>query len=69
MLYLNDKMRILLSIALLSLGFTSCVSKKKYNELFLEKEKAESKTEKLNVKLNKLQIYQQHLEDSLNQRL
>jgi cell division protein FtsL len=62
-------MRILLSIALLSLSFTSCVSKKKYNELFLEKEKAESKTEKLNVKLNKLQIYQQHLEDSLNQRL
>lgn len=54
------------SILSLLLCFTSCVSKKEYNELVLEKTKAEQKTQKLEKKLESLMIYQQNLVDSIN---
>ncbi|NUM30735.1 MAG: hypothetical protein HUU47_00220 [Bacteroidetes bacterium] len=57
--------RILLTILLLEC-FTSCVSKKKYNELVLEKNKAQNKNLKLEQKLESLLNYQQKLIDSLD---
>ncbi len=56
-------------ILFICLGFTGCISKANYNELKVQKEKAVSKTEKLESKLKTLQIYQQHLQDSLNNTL
>lgn len=48
---------------------SGCISKKKYAELIIQKEKAEVKTEKLTEKLNNLNFYQKHLQDSLNKML
>lgn len=51
------------------LSLTGCVSQEKYNDLIFQKEKAASKTVKLEEKLKALQIYNQHLQDSLNNTL
>ena len=62
-------MKGILVILFFSFGYTGCVSQAKYNELKVEKEKVVSKTIKLEEKLKTLQIYQQHLLDSLNNTL
>lgn len=59
-------MKSLIMFLLFALSLSGCVSQEKYNELKLQKEKAISKTIKLEEKLKALQIYQQHLQDSLN---
>ena len=62
-------MKTVFTFLVLTLIFQSCVSRKKYNALILLKEKASSKTIKLSDKLIRLQIYNNHLNDSLNQKL
>jgi hypothetical protein len=56
-------------LGFMSLAFSSCVSLKKYDELFLQKEKSFIKTKKAEEKLNTLKTYHQYLLDSLNQSL
>lgn len=58
-------MKVLLFISFSVLLFSGCVSQAKYTTLRLEKNKTEAKTEKLNKKLDDLNIYQKHLQDSL----
>lgn len=53
-------------ILFLAVCSTSCVSKKKYSELLLEKKGLESKTISLEQKLENIKIYRQQLLDSLN---
>ena len=62
-------MKGLIIFLVLTLSLSGCVSWEKYNDLKLQKEKAASKTIKLEEKLKRLQIYNQHLQDSLNKTL
>lgn len=62
-------MKGLIIFLVLTLSLSGCVSREKYNDLKLQKEKAASKTIKLEEKLKTLQIYNQHLQDSLNKTL
>lgn len=62
-------MKGFLIFLLFCLSLTGCVSQEKYNDLKLQKEKAASKTVKLEEKLKSLHIYNQHLQDSLNKTL
>jgi hypothetical protein len=61
-------MKLVVSIVFMIFA-SGCISKKKYAELIIQKEKAEVKTEKLTEKLNNLNFYQKHLQDSLNKML
>ncbi|MCC6720629.1 MAG: hypothetical protein IT243_00375 [Bacteroidia bacterium] len=59
-------MKTVFLIFLFVVSSTSCVSKKKYNELSAEKEKLITKTSKLETKLKSLNDYQILLKDSLD---
>ena len=50
-------------------SLTACKSQAKYNELKIQKEKAEIKTLKLEEKLKSLNSYNKRLQDSLSDNL
>ena len=62
-------MKILVLSFLFLLSFTACVSREKYETLNRDLGKAKERKEKLDEQLNQLNIRQQHLLDSLSERL
>ncbi len=71
MWYVHERlcMKVLVTVSFCVLLISGCVSQAKYSALKLEKSKAEAKAEKLNKKLDDLNIFQKHLQDSLNKML
>ena len=62
-------MKTVIFTLMICFSFMSCVSKKKYEQLTIEKNKIEKKTATLEQKLKELQIKQQNLKDSLSKVL